>query len=545
MTKYPLLVRDVLKRKHFESAKLIAGHQGVNRQVLWTHILEIKDFDSLINGGELILTTGVGLQLERTTQIAYLQNLIRNDAAALCIEIGDYFDHVPEELVALADEHHFPIIIFDKIVRFIDITQDLHTYIINQHQQALTQLDTISKTFMELSLMPNGILKILQVLHQDTNAHFLFVSEDTKSFYYPVEAKKHLRLIEAHCQQHDVQEPIHLLAIQSDHFVIIPVNGLGQVWGYLCMHTKLPKPSNYMLLNLERATMSIAHILMRNRMLQERQQSREDEFILALIQGQPVDIQHYQSYLPIESRNLFHRVVVLNIHYQAHIVSEEDWQEVQLHNAMYVRSILKKLGFFPTVSVRQHEIIILAFYIAADSVKESQDSFDQAIQQIVSRKAPQPFNQLAITFGISNVYQTIESVPRGYKEAKSVIQMQHNQLASSIYFKDLGVYRLLLQQDNATLLQYVKDYLQEILLIDQKNGNDLYQTLCVYLACNGAKNDAAEQLFIVRQTLYKRIERLESILGTDFLQAPYRLNLEMAMKAYELLNKTAPDLLRL
>lgn len=118
--------------------------------------------------------------------------------------------------------------------------------------------------------------------------------------------------------------------------------------------------------------------------------------------------------------------------------------------------------------MRQHEIIILAFYIAADYVKENQDSFDQAIHQIVSRKAPQPFDQLAITFGISNVYQSIESVPQGYKEAKSVIQMQHNQLASSIYFKDLGVYRLLLQQDNATLLQYVKDYLQEILLIDQK-----------------------------------------------------------------------------
>ncbi|MGE7674806.1 helix-turn-helix domain-containing protein [Lysinibacillus sp. NPDC094403] len=122
--------------------------------------------------------------------------------------------------------------------------------------------------------------------------------------------------------------------------------------------------------------------------------------------------------------------------------------------------------------------------------------------------------------------------------------MQHNELASSIYYKDLGVYRLILREDNATLLQYVKDYLQEILLIDQKNGNDLYQTLCVYLACNGAKNDTAEQLFIVRQTLYKRIERLENILGADFLQAPHRLNIEIAVKAYELLKKTAPDILR-
>ncbi|MFF2793449.1 PucR family transcriptional regulator [Lysinibacillus xylanilyticus] len=544
MSKHSLLVRDVLKRKHFKSAKLIAGQQGLNRQVLWTHILEIKDFDTLINGGELILTTGVGLQLERETQIAYLQNLIRNGAAALCIEIGDYFDYVPVELVAMANAHDFPIIIFEEVVRFIDITQDLHTYIINQHQQALTQLDIISKTFMELSLMPNGILKILQVLHQDTDALFLFVSEDTKNFYYPMEAKKYLQLIEDHCQQLELQEPIQLLSFDKDHFVIIPVNGLGQVWGYLCMHSLLPKPNDYTLLNLERATMSIAQILMRNRMLQERQQSREDEFILALIQGEPIDLQYYQSYLPLENRNLYYRVVVFNMLDNANSFSEEDWQEIQLQNVMFVRSILKKLGFFPTVSVRQHEIIILAFYIAADDMEENRDSFNQAIQQIVARKTPQLFEQISLTFGISNVYQSINHVQKGYKEAKTTIQMQHNELASSIYHKDLGVYRLLLHQDHAALLQYVKDYLQEILLIDQKNGNDLYQTLCVYLACNGAKNDTAEQLFIVRQTLYKRIERLENILGADFLQAPHRLNIEIAVKAYELLKKTAPDILR-
>ncbi|MFJ8512217.1 PucR family transcriptional regulator [Lysinibacillus xylanilyticus] len=544
MSKHSLLVRDVLKRKHFKSAKLIAGQQGLNRQVLWTHILEIKDFDTLINGGELILTTGVGLQLERETQIAYLQNLIRNGAAALCIEIGDYFDYVPVELVAMANAHDFPIIIFEEVVRFIDITQDLHTYIINQHQQALTQLDIISKTFMELSLMPNGILKILQVLHQDTDALFLFVSEDTKNFYYPMEAKKYLQLMEDHCQQLELQEPIQQLSFDKDHFVIIPVNGLGQVWGYLCMHSLLPKPNDYTLLNLERATMSIAQILMRNRMLQERQQSREDEFILALIQGEPIDLQYYQSYLPLENRNLYYRVVVFNMLDYANTFSEEDWQEIQLQNVMFVRSILKKLGFFPTVSVRQHEIIILAFYIAADDMEENRDSFNQAIQQIVARKTPQLFEQITLTFGISNVYQSINNVQKGYKEAKTTIQMQHNELASSIYHKDLGVYRLLLHQDHAALLQYVKDYLQEILLIDQKNGNDLYQTLCVYLACNGAKNDTAEQLFIVRQTLYKRIERLENILGADFLQAPHRLNIEIAVKAYELLKKTAPDILR-
>ena len=56
----------------------------------------------------------------------------------------------------------------------------------------------------------------------------------------------------------------------------------------------------------------------------------------------------------------------------------------------------EKLGFFPTVSVRQHEIIILAFYIAADYMKDNRDAFDQAISQIVARKAAQFLSNLPL-----------------------------------------------------------------------------------------------------------------------------------------------------
>ncbi|WP_431027660.1 PucR family transcriptional regulator [Lysinibacillus sp. LZ02] len=538
----PLTVQAVLKRKHFDCAKVIAGHKGLHRSVKWTHILEITDFDKFINGGELILTTGLGLQLEIDRQIAYVQNLIHHNAAALCIEIGHYFDYVPEQLIRIADEHAFPIIIFEKTVRFIDITQDLHAFIINQYQQTLTQLDSMSKIFMKLSLMPNGIMKILNVLHEHTNAHLFFIADESKNVYYPIEAKHSLLYMEQQCQNYDSTQSLKSIIKGKEHYIILPVNGLGQVWGYLCLHSKLP-PNEYTLLNLERATMVIAHILLRNRMLQERQQSREDEFVLALIQGQDVDVKYYQNYIPVESRNLFYRVVVMQTSKNTALYSIEDWQEIQLQRAMIIRSILKKLGFFPTVSVRQHEIIIMAFYLAADYIKENSPSFDEFIRQISTHKSTL-FEHMNLTIGISNVYQTIDSVSNCYKQATSTIQLQYLELTCSMYYKDLGVYRLLLQQDSQQLLQYVKDYLQEILIFDEKNSGELYQTLAIYLACNGAKNDAAEQLFIVRQTLYKRIERLENILGENFLQSPYRLNLEMAMKAYELLKKTAPNLLR-
>ena len=46
---------------------------------------------------------------------------------------------------------HFPIMVFEKAVKFVDISQDLHTVIINQHHEMLSKLDTLSRKFNELS----------------------------------------------------------------------------------------------------------------------------------------------------------------------------------------------------------------------------------------------------------------------------------------------------------------------------------------------------------------------------------------------------------
>ena len=55
------------------------------------------------------------------------------------------------------------------------------------------------------------------------------------------------------------------------------------------------------------------------------------------------------------------------------------------------------------------------------------------------------------------------------------------------------------------------------------------ETLKVYLHTNGQKKDTAERLFIVRQTLYHRLEKIEQLLGPDFMQPEKRLALELML----------------
>lgn len=50
MIEFVLTIQDILERKSFKSAKVIAGSKGLSNQVKWSHILEIKEFETLING---------------------------------------------------------------------------------------------------------------------------------------------------------------------------------------------------------------------------------------------------------------------------------------------------------------------------------------------------------------------------------------------------------------------------------------------------------------------------------------------------------------
>src|SRR5699024_468502 len=138
-------VKDLLDREYFKSAKVLAGHHGLDREVRWVHIVEIARFGHLLNGKEVILTTGLGFANDEKKSLSYLQQLLDYGAAALCVELVFHVKELPDKMLQLADEHDFPIIGFQEEVRFIDITKDIHELIIGHHENVWWQLEALHK----------------------------------------------------------------------------------------------------------------------------------------------------------------------------------------------------------------------------------------------------------------------------------------------------------------------------------------------------------------------------------------------------------------
>ena len=78
---------------------------------------------------------------------------------------------------------------------------------------------------------------------------------------------------------------------------------------------------------------------------------------------------------------------------------------------------------------------------------------------------------------------------------------------------------------------FIDEELGELL---SEENEELLKTLRCYFLCNCRKNRTADELFIVRQTLYARLDRIEEILGKGYDQDGRRVALEIALAGLDL-----------
>lgn len=121
---------------------------------------------------------------------------------------------------------------------------------------------------------------------------------------------------------------------------------------------------------------------------------------------------------------------------------------------------------------------------------------------------------------------------RSYRQAKRLFALCEGQVR---FFEDSGIYRLLLELDDAALLeQYCTDTLGGLLRRDVKKKEDLLHTLEVYLSCSGRLKEAAEQLGVHKNTVTNKLHRCEALMRRDLSEHTARLDVEVALAALRL-----------
>lgn len=120
--------------------------------------------------------------------------------------------------------------------------------------------------------------------------------------------------------------------------------------------------------------------------------------------------------------------------------------------------------------------------------------------------------------GVSNGFSSIQHFPRGYAQARAALSLGErlNQESIVCRYLDYQFYDLLAQiPDTARMGFYCHPALALLRQYDRRNDSDLYHTLRAYLENGGSIKGTAAALFIHRNSLTYRLERITDIGQID------------------------------
>ncbi len=131
------LVRHITEHRLFAGAVVAAGEKGLNNRILWANVMEILDEPGSLQRGELLVTTGYGLNEEakHNNLIAYLKE---RGVSGILIQPGYYIHEIPAYIIREADRYGLPVISLPKELTFSHI---LHVLLSNIGVEATGRRD--------------------------------------------------------------------------------------------------------------------------------------------------------------------------------------------------------------------------------------------------------------------------------------------------------------------------------------------------------------------------------------------------------------------
>lgn len=528
-----LTVRDILQRPLFRKAEAIAGEKALNRTVRWVHIMEVTQVGHLLNGNELILSTGIGWHDDEELSLSFLEQLIVSGASGLCIELGTYTKQPLKRMKELAIRENFPLIFFHEEVRYIDITQDLHAYFIHQHHKMVSDLESLSTQLNQLLLSGKGLQPLLKMLHQTTHAQVAFFPFGSEAQFVPSMQKEKA---DAFYKKWIYGEMFHLPDVKSK-LAHRPILALEHLFADLLIYAD-QELSEFQILALDRFATAIAQEMMRTKYMEEKTRYKQDLWVSNWLNGE-ITLQEIRDYmLSIKPSVKLDQVIVCIFDITSGAETFHEYGDLLLQKLMIARALFEGEGFYLMPSVLQHQIV----FILLDQMTTTPLPFQDRILRVIHRLQKTETNPeaplFASLFGIGKRLSDPTRVKESYATAKETLEIQKDTgVLANPFYHELHVSKVILKMKQTGLLDsFIDEYLGSLLNYDREKNGQLIKTLKVYLALCGSKQDTAKELFVVRQTLYHRLNKISALLGEDYMHPRKRIAIELALHGYEYLH---------
>jgi purine catabolism regulator len=167
---------DVVQRT---GPEVVVGAELLDRPVRWVHTSELAEAPYLLKGGELLLTTGLGIGGRGPLgEAAYVAALAENGAAALALELGWTFQTAPAALVGACREHALPLVVLHEVFPFVEITEQVQSAILERAAAGARRERDVRQVLTDALLEGAGPQELTALLSSVVSAPVIVTTAD-------------------------------------------------------------------------------------------------------------------------------------------------------------------------------------------------------------------------------------------------------------------------------------------------------------------------------------------------------------------------------
>ena len=505
--------------------EVIAGADGLDRELRWAHVIEMADPSDLLKGGELVLTTGIGAGGREQDQSRWIGSVIEQGAAAVAVELGSTWrERVPEPIVAACADAGVPLIAFRRSVRFVEVTEAVHGAVLNTQFDLLRRGEEIHRRFTELILRGGGVPEILSELVAAVGNPVVLEDARHELVYYVSGRAGDDVALSAWADLHRAEDR----GETPEGAVLVDVRLMDSSHGRL-MALAVDKPlDDFDRVACERAALAVAIDLLGQQHEEHLRARSRGAFLSDLADGRvdEPDARRRAEALGMNPRGVLLPVAASWRGPRTRRGEELSWTRLSGE----LRTALSSTGLAVLLGPRDVDLLVLLALGAR--------SYDEALAEHVAglfhgvlerHGAGAEDAALAIGAPAETWAAAGQGLRRVRRSAGAATALPPRRWYDA---RRPGVTDLLHDlRDAPELDAFVDEQLGPLLTPGSARHRALLETLEAYLAAGGRKAQAARALHLERQSLYLRLRRIEELLGVSLDDEDAVLGLHLAVRA--------------
>ena len=507
---------------------LVAGKGGLDRPIRWAHVSELKDPTRFLRGGEVLLTTGLGMRGGPQGQAAYVEQLARAELAALGVGLGFAFEATPPAVLEAADRAGFPVFEVPFEVPFIAITEALFSRLVNEQYVLLQRAGTVQQTLSRLLVEGAGLDALLEAYARmtGTRALLLDVRGEVMAAAPGAAAVLPPRTVWAEIQalRPEGNEFSLSLSDEGGSRTLLPVLVGGGPAGFLVLH-RGARPEPFHQVVVHHLATAIALELAKAQAVARTERRLVGDFLDALLEGElsGSETRRRLRFLGLGASPAIAVLVARG--------EEPDPAEAAVEALRLL--VQDRLSRRPAPYVcNLQDATVVALFEAADPA-EARSTAEAVAEAVMARG-------VGGRFGLGMPEADPRGLRRAYQEARFALEAAGppgDRAARVATVADLGSHRLLLaRQEDAALEAISRGLLGPLADYDRRQHGDLVASLRAFLEHNGNWEAAARALAVHRHTLRYRIRRIAELTGRDLDRAGDRVEFWLALQAADVLH---------